>query len=240
VQVELVYEQSCPNIEGARRQLLRAFSQLGLSPRWQEWDTGREITPQRLRGLGSPTILVNGRDASGDWAESRGECCRVYAHDEQAGRGVPAVTDIVHALKAGRAAASRLGSWRNWRLNSSMLPAVGVAFLPKIFCPACWPAYAGLLSAMGIGFFDYTPLLLPLTAAFLVLALAGLGWRASARRGYRPLALGLLASATLLVGKFGFDSDAAMYAGLALLVGASVWNTWPKSSLDPHCSRCET
>jgi hypothetical protein len=228
VQVELVYEQSCPNIEGARLQLLRAFSQLGLSPRWQEWDTGREITPQRLRGLGSPTILVNGRDASGEWAESRGECCRVYAHDEQAGRGVPAVADIVHALGAAGPAASSMGPWRNWRLNSSMLPAMGVAFLPKIFCPACWPAYAGLLSAMGIGFFDYTPLLLPLTAAFLVLALAGLGWRAGSRRGYWPLALGLMASVILLVGKFGFSSDAAMYAGLALLVGASVWNTWPK------------
>lgn len=240
MQVELVYEQSCPNIEGARLQLLRAFSQLGLSPRWQEWDTGRETTPQRLRGLGSPTILVDGRDASGDWAESDGACCRVYAHDESVGRGVPAVTDIVQALKAAGAAASRLGSWRNWRLNSSMLPAVGVAFLPKIFCPACWPAYAGLLSAMGIGFFDYTPLLLPLTAAFLVLALAGLAWRAGARRGYRPLALGLLASVILLVGKFGFSSDAAMYAGLALLVGASVWNTWPNPSGDPHCSRCET
>lgn len=121
MQVELVYEPSCPNIEGARRQLLRAFSQLGLSPCWQEWDTGRTITPQRLRGLGSPTILVNGRDASGDWADSRGECCRVYAHDEQTGRGVPAVTDIVQALKAAGAKTSRClparCSTRAWRFS---------------------------------------------------------------------------------------------------------------------------
>ena len=52
------------------------------------------------------------------------------------------------------------------------LPAIGPALLPKITCAACWPVYAGLLSALGTGFVDYTPYLLPLTAVFLVLTLA--------------------------------------------------------------------
>lgn len=59
-------------------------------------------------------------------------------------------------------------------LNSTTLPAIGVAFLPKSACPACWPAYAGLLSTFGISFVDYGPYLLPLTSLFLVIALAAL------------------------------------------------------------------
>lgn len=26
------------------------------------------------------------------------------------------------------------------------LPGIGVSLLPKLMCPACWPAYAGLWS----------------------------------------------------------------------------------------------
>lgn len=111
---------------------------------------------------------------------------------------------------------------------ASLLPAVGAALLPKLTCPACWPAYAALLSALGVGFIDYTPYLLPLTLVFLVVTLAILAWRP--RRGYAPLVLGLFASGAMLIGKFLFDSDIAAYAGVALLVGASTWNAWPRKS----------
>lgn len=123
------------------------------------------------------------------------------------------------------------------RSNAAMLPAIGVALLPKLTCPACWPAYAGLLGSLGVGFVDYTPYLLPLTMVFLIIALGALMFRAKQRRGYRPFYLGLSASITLLIGKFYFDSDITMYTGLALLVGASLWNTWPKNSLsDASCT----
>ena len=29
------------------------------------------------------------------------------------------------------------------------LPGVGISLLPKLMCPACWPAYAGIVSALG-------------------------------------------------------------------------------------------
>lgn len=73
-----------------------------------------------------------------------------------------------------------------------------------------------------------TVYLLPLTAFALVIALAALGFRAGRRRGYGPLAVGVLAAALLVLGKFVWDSDAAVYGGLTALVGASVWNSWPK------------
>ena len=36
--VKLIYDDDCPNVPRARENLLRAFSQEGLAPHWQEWD----------------------------------------------------------------------------------------------------------------------------------------------------------------------------------------------------------
>ena len=80
---------------------------------------------------------------------------------------------------------------------------------------------------MGLGFLMETAYLLPLTAAFLALAVVALGFRARRRRGYGPLAVGLAAAVLLLVGKFALDSGVAVYAAVAALVGASLWNAWP-------------
>ncbi|MCL7419697.1 MAG: MerC family mercury resistance protein [Methylobacter sp.] len=112
----------------------------------------------------------------------------------------------------------------------SALPAIGIAVLPKLTCAACWPIYSGLLGSLGLGFVNYTPYLLPLTVFFLALSLASLAYRARSRRGYRPFFLGLPAAAMVIVGKFVFASDIALYSGAALLVGASFWHSWPKSS----------
>lgn len=230
VRAELVYDKACPNVESARTQLLRAFAKSGVSPRWHEWDTAAPETPDHARGYGSPTILVDGRDVSGEAPGRTGaNCCRIYAHGEEASSGVPALADIVRALSQGQGTPGKVGGGGRWQFNGALIPAIGVALLPKLTCPACWPAYAGLLGSLGIGFFDYTPYLLPLTAGFLLIAIAGLAYRARARRGYRPLMLGLAGSAILSAGKFGYDSNAAMYVGIAVLVAASVWNTWPPS-----------
>lgn len=75
-----------------------------------------------------------------------------------------------------------------------------------------------------------TTYLLPLMVVSLVLALAPLGFRATRRRGFGPLALGVLATVVLVVGKFVMDSDLALYAGLTALIGASLWNSWPRST----------
>lgn len=112
--------------------------------------------------------------------------------------------------------------------------------MPKLVCPACWPAYAGLLSALGLGFINYSPYLLPLTLVFLVVVLTTLALRAETRRGYAPLALGILAAVLVLIGKFHFDSNSATYTGVALLVGASIWNSWPRRIHETSCPRCDT
>ncbi len=127
-------------------------------------------------------------------------------------------------------------SWRN--PLGAMSGATLLAFLTRLLCPACWPAYAGLLSSMGLGFLLKTTWLLPLTMITLVFVMASLAFRARARRGYGPFILGLLGSGALLVGQFIFISGTAMSGwgidgGAILLVAASVWNGWPRKRQGP-------
>ncbi len=229
--VELIYDSDCPNVPRARENLLRAFGRAGLAPRWQEWDRADNDAPVYTRTHGSPTVLVNGNDVAGSNV-SDAACCRIYISGEGRQQGVPPVALIAAALTA---------TPRTKRLGGNimpLLPAIGTAVMPKLVCPACWPAYAGLLSALGLGFINYSPLLLPLTAVFLIVVLVTLAWRAGARRGYAPLALGIAAALIVLIGKFQFDSDTATYAGISLLVGASLWNSWPRRNPTVPCPAC--
>ena len=113
------------------------------------------------------------------------------------------------------------------------IPGVGVSLLPKLACPFCWPAYAGLLSSVGLGFLISTKYLLPVTAAFLVLSVGALAFRARGRHGSGPFALGLFAAAGVLAGKFWWESNPAIYAAVGFLVIASVWNAWPVRMAEP-------
>ncbi|MGH8719757.1 MAG: MerC domain-containing protein [Burkholderiales bacterium] len=228
--VELIYDADCPNAPVARAQLLRAFAAAKLTPHWREWERGHSDSPEYVRDYGSPTILVNGRDVALEAGVA--DCCRVYASESGQLERVPPLRRIDSALRAVPQSLSRQA-----RMNAfAASPAVGLALLPKLTCPACWPAYAAVLSAAGLGFLDYTPYLLPLTTVFLAVTLVALGYRAKNRRGYLPLLLGLVGSAIVIFGKFVFDSDPTLYAGITLLVVASVWNSWPSGrNLCPAC-----
>jgi len=103
VNVELVYDRSCPNIAPARAQLLHAFAAAGVPPRWREWELGSAQAPAHVRGYGSPSVLVDGRDVSGCTPHADADCCRVYARGDGANKGVPPVADIVRALRVSAA-----------------------------------------------------------------------------------------------------------------------------------------
>jgi len=235
--VDLVYELDCPNVEAARANLLRAFSEIGRTPQWCEYRIGAADLPLYARGFGSPTVLVAEHDVAGS-EPGTDACCRLYA-DGDGATGVPPVAQIAGALEraaAGGAGASGPGGRRS---SFAAAPAIGIAVLPKVACPACWPAYAGVLGALGLGFLMDAIWLLSLTAIFLVAAAGALAFRARRRRGYGPFVVGLVASPTVLIGKFTFDNDPAMYAGVALLVAASLWNSWPKRrQTATNCAAC--
>lgn len=222
--VELIYSPGCPNVAAARAQLVKALVEARLALRWTELRTDAPDLPEHARGFGSPTILVGGRDVAGGLPGGAADSCRLYVDDAGGGVPVPSLRSVVAALGLAPAASRPMPRWRR---NLALLPGVGFALLPKLACPACWPAYAGLLGTLGLGFLIGTAWLLPLTAVFLAVAVGALAYRAGERRGWRPFALGIAAAGLVLAGKFALDSEAAMAGGLALLVAASLWNTWP-------------
>lgn len=228
--IELIYHRSCPNVAGARTALREALHRAGREPVWTEWERDAAGAPVHASRYGSPTILVDGRDILGAVPGDGGASCRLY---DSGRKGVPPVSAIIAALESGRRTRS------GWSRALAVLPGTGLALLPVGACPACWPAYAGLVGSLGLGFLLETSFLLPVTAAFLAVALLPLGYRARARRGLGPLGLGIAATATALLGKFAIGSSAFLYLGLALLIGASIWNTWPHAAARAGtCGKC--
>ena len=104
------------------------------------------------------------------------------------------------------------------------IPAAALAALP--LCPACYPAYAGILSALGLTALSDTTVQTGLTVLFLSAALGALLYKAKSRRGYGPLALGTAASVALSISKFVMGSDPITYAAVGVLVLAGLWNVW--------------
>ncbi len=231
--VELIYDHDCPNISKARAQLSRAFTEAGIEPGRREWQRDDPAAPDYVCGYGSPSVLVNGKDVAGAQASEGISCCRLYTNSDSNLQGVPSVQLIVGALRAAdqqETHPQHSGRIAGWRSSLATLPGIGASLLPVGLCPACWPAYAGLLSSLGLGFLLKTSYLLPLTVLFVLIALGALAFRAKTRRGYGPFVIGLLASGIVLGGKFALGLDVAMYGGVALLVVASVWNAWPRKA----------
>jgi mercuric ion transport protein len=94
--VDLVYDDGCPNVALARNNLMRAFASVGVAARWHEHRIGDPGAPARVRGFGSPTILVDGRDVAGHDPAAEA-CCRLYAGDR-----APSVDAIARALRGAR------------------------------------------------------------------------------------------------------------------------------------------
>ena len=106
-------------------------------------------------------------------------------------------------------------------------------------CPACFPALASLGAALGLGVFaQYEGLLmttlLPLFASVALLANA-LGWLRH-RQWHRSL-LGMIGPAMVLAALLLFPGEdwfaTLLYAGLACMVGVSLWDLF-----SPANKRC--
>jgi hypothetical protein len=115
----------------------------------------------------------------------------------------------------------------------AVLPAVGLALLPKAVCPVCLAAYAGVLSSLGLGISQYAAYLIPVTVLFLVLSITTLIYGALKRDRYGPFVMGACAALIIIFGKFLFDSEVALYGGVVLLAAASIWNAWPGKAPSP-------
>jgi hypothetical protein len=119
------------------------------------------------------------------------------------------------------------------------MPGVGVSLLVAAKCPACWLAYAGLLTMPGVAWFVGETSLMLVTVGLLGIALLSLAYRAKERRGYTPLVVGVVAVGLTLLEKWWLASPWLLAVGLSLLGGASLWNAWPRqaTALD-SCAAC--
>lgn len=95
--VQLLFFAECPHIDAARTQLRKAFEAVGVEPSWTEHDVTLPDAPAELKGYGSPTILVDGRDVMGA-PPGDGSACRLYVGTEVP--GAPPLKDLVRALTA--------------------------------------------------------------------------------------------------------------------------------------------
>jgi hypothetical protein len=239
--VELIYDADCPNVRAARAELLHAFAEVGLQPHWTEWDSNSAESPAYARGYGSPTILVDGKDVA-DAMPAEANCCRIYDGPGGRAQGFPNAGTIRDALIAvsQHAIGAKTGKVKNTGFWAA-IPAIGVALLPKVVCPLCWPAYTALLGVLGLEFVDYTPYLFPFTLLFLGIVLSVLGYRARASKQRGPIILGVLASIGIVVGKFVYGFSPAIYGGITLLLIACVWDLWKgRTTQQSACPSCET
>ncbi len=122
------------------------------------------------------------------------------------------------------------------RSVAAVLSGTGAWLVPAGVCPACWPAYAGAASSLGLGFTLGAGFLVPVAALLLSLSLFALGYGAETRRGYAPLSLGIVGALGVLAGKLVLSSDALSYVALAAIFAAGVWNSWPAKSESTSCT----
>lgn len=61
-------------------------------------------------------------------------------------RGLCSTFRVPHSGKLGQ------GGWmsRTWKQSLISVPGIGASLLPKLACPFCWPAYAGLFGYSGL------------------------------------------------------------------------------------------
>lgn len=104
--VDFIYDRDCPNAIRARANLRRALAEAAMPARWLEWERAAPATSATLKAYGSPTILINGRDAAGV-APGEATHCRLYAAEEGGYTGVPAVPLLAAALKANSVETAR-------------------------------------------------------------------------------------------------------------------------------------
>ncbi len=223
MRVQLLYFAGCPNVEQARQALRQALLSLHLPPHFEEIDTSAPGAPEASKGWGSPTILVDGQDAFGATG-APGATCRLYGDGEH---GAPTEEALRMALSRA------LGKERHVLQSLALVPAVVLAALPHVTCPACWPAYAALLSALGLGFLSVNRVLDPLMAGALLAGIASIAWSSRSHRHWGPLWLTLVGSAGVAAGRLVWSDAPVLYGGTLLLVVAALWNLRLKRGRTP-------
>ena len=98
MRVQLLTFPGCPNASATRELLQRVIAAANAEVEVQEVNTAAPDTPEKLRGWGSPTILIDGVDIEGQEAPA-GSSCRLYRDPSGYLRGVPAESTLKAAVE---------------------------------------------------------------------------------------------------------------------------------------------
>lgn len=103
----------------------------------------------------------------------------------------------------------------------------GGSLLAAIAAPCCFPLFAGLSAAAGLGALDqFEGIVLYIFQGFVALTLVGLAAGFPRHRSIGPFLLGVLSAAALAYVFYRDASTSALYGGLGGLLLATLWNRW--------------
>lgn len=114
--------------------------------------------------------------------------------------------------------------------------AVGT-FLTALSCPACWPLFASVGSALGLGFLlPYEAILMQVAfPLFVVISLLGSVLSYRYHKQILPLALGCISALLILYGFYGGWHLNLMYVGIFGILASSVLSYLAKRKQDLIC-----
>jgi hypothetical protein len=98
MKIQLLHFQGCPNVDAARAALREALAAEKLDTPIEEIDIEASATPEWARRWGSPTILIDGTDVTGqEPCASPASACRLYVG------GAPSVESIRSRIRSAPA-----------------------------------------------------------------------------------------------------------------------------------------
>jgi hypothetical protein len=116
------------------------------------------------------------------------------------------------------------------RLNishiGSVMFAVIISFFPK--CPFCWAAYMSIFSSLGLASIPYAPWLQPVMIVFFCVNIFALFTIAKKRKNYMSFGLNVTGALLLITSKTVIESVIVMYAGILMIITASLWNLFTR------------
>ncbi len=106
----------------------------------------------------------------------------------------------------------------------AVVASVGAAFFPK--CPVCWAAYLSMFGVAGLGQVPYSPWVLPLLVAAMLINLASVGWRGRETGRMGPFFLVGAGALAILGVLMGLDWKPAAVVGVLFTLAGSVWSAF--------------
>lgn len=120
-----------------------------------------------------------------------------------------------------------------------VVPAFGFSLIPTLTCPACLPALASVLSAVGLTFLAQREYLIWFNLAALGISLVILA-RGEKKWISWPLVIAVLGAAAVMLGKFVWSSSAVWWTGLGIFMLGSAWSAFGRKSPSGRCNECKS